>query len=99
MFSYSISTNSDLLKPPENPINIIDLSLNFLVKSVLELGLSHRIDDSISAMVGIQASQKLRVGYAYDYSISSYGVYNAGTHELMLLYNLSKRNMKSPRFF
>jgi len=80
------------------PISV-DLSLNLLVKSVLELGLSHRIDDSISAMVGIQASQKLRVGYAYDYSISSYGVYNAGTHELILLYNLSKRNMKSPRFF
>ena len=47
----------------------IDLSLNLLVKSVFELGISHRFEDSVSAMVGIQATQKLRVGYAY-------GLYN-----------------------
>ncbi|WP_152286270.1 PorP/SprF family type IX secretion system membrane protein [Flavicella marina] len=80
------------------PISV-DLSLNAMVQSVLELGLSYRIDDSISAMVGLQASQRLRVGYAYDYSISSFGVYNSGSHELILTYGFSKRNMKSPRFF
>lgn len=80
------------------PISV-DLSINAMVQSVLELGLSYRIDDSISAMVGIQASQKLRLGYAYDYSTSSFGVYNSGSHELILRYMFSKRNMKSPRFF
>lgn len=80
------------------PISV-DLSLNAMVQSVLELGLSYRIDDSISAMVGLQASQRLRVGYAYDYSTSSFGVYNSGSHELILTYGFSKRNMKSPRFF
>ncbi|MEI6865057.1 type IX secretion system membrane protein PorP/SprF [Flavicella sp.] len=80
------------------PISV-DLSMNLLVKSVLELGLSYRIDDSISTMVGIQATEKLRVGYAYDYSTSSFGVYNSGSHELMLIYMFGKRNMKSPRFF
>lgn len=80
------------------PISV-DLSVNAMVQSVLELGLSYRIDDSISAMMGIQASQKLRLGYAYDYSTSSFGVYNSGSHELILTYNFSKRNMKSPRFF
>ena len=80
------------------PISV-DLSLNLLVKSVLELGLSYRIDDSISAMIGLQASEKMRVGYAYDYSTSSFGVYNSGSHELMLIYAFSKRNIKSPRFF
>jgi len=80
------------------PISV-DLSVNAMVQSVLELGLSYRIDDSISAMIGIQASQKLRLGYAYDYSTSSFGVYNSGSHELILTYSFSKRNMKSPRFF
>ena len=77
----------------------VDLSVNAMVQSVLELGLSYRIDDSISAMIGIQASEKLRLGYAYDYSTSSFGVYNSGSHELILTYSFSKRNMKSPRFF
>jgi len=77
----------------------IDLSLNLLVKSVFELGISHRFEDSVSAMVGIQATQKLRVGYAYDYTTSDFGVLNAGSHELILIYSFNKRNMKSPRFF
>ena len=34
--SYSISTNSDLLKPPENPIKTKALSLIFLISFSLD---------------------------------------------------------------
>lgn len=103
---YAFDITNDLKLKPSTMIKAtqgapisVDLSVNILMKSVLELGLSYRIDDSISALVGLQASQKLRVGYAYDYSTSSFGVYNSGSHELVLIYMFSKRNMKSPRFF
>ena len=44
----------------------------------------------------------LRVGYAYDYTVSNLGKFNSGTHEIILLFNLSKLGAgydKSPRFF
>ena len=79
----------------------IDLSLNLLVQEKVELGLSHRLDDSISGMVGFQVSQDLRIGYAYDYTTTNFGVFNSGSHEIFLRYELIKRNVKimSPRFF
>jgi len=81
-----------------SPISI-DLSTNLLINNNLEFGLSYRIDDSLAAMIGIQASQKIRFGYAFEYSTSNFGRFNSGTHELLLIYKFNRRDMKSPRFF
>ena len=77
----------------------VDLSLNLLVDEKFEVGLSHRLDDSISGMVGFQVNDDFRIGYAYDHTTSSYGAYNSGSHEIMLLFDFNRRNLKSPRFF
>ena len=77
----------------------IDLSTNLLINNNLEFGLSYRFDDSMAAMIGIQASQKIRFGYAFEYSTSNFGRFNSGTHELLLIYKFNRRDMKSPRFF
>jgi type IX secretion system PorP/SprF family membrane protein len=81
-----------------SPISI-DISTNLLINNNLEFGLSYRFDDSMAAMIGIQASQKIRFGYAFEYSTSNFGRFNSGTHELMLIYKFNRRDMKSPRFF
>jgi len=81
-----------------SPISI-DLSTNLLINNNLEFGLSYRFDDSLAAMIGIQASQKIRFGYAFEYSTSNFGRFNSGTHELLLIYKFNRRDMKSPRFF
>ncbi len=80
------------------PISV-DLSLNLLVDEKLEFGLSHRFDDSISAMIGFNVNQDFRIGYAYDYTTTRFGNYNSGTHEMMLLFDINRKNIKSPRFF
>lgn len=79
----------------------IDLSVNALVYEVLELGLSWREGDSVSAMINFLISTNLRLGYAYDYTLTNLGDFNSGSHEVFLLYNvdLSKGSLKSPRFF
>ncbi|MFD1295013.1 PorP/SprF family type IX secretion system membrane protein, partial [Lutibacter holmesii] len=77
----------------------VDLSLNLLVNQMFEVGLSYRIDDSISGMVGFQVNNDFRIGYAYDYTTSNFGDYNSGSHEVILLYEFNRRNIKSPRFF
>jgi type IX secretion system PorP/SprF family membrane protein len=81
-----------------SPISI-DISTNLLINNNLEFGLSYRFDDSMAAMIGIQASQKIRFGYAFEYSTSNFGRFNSGTHELLLIYKFNRRDMKSPRFF
>jgi len=77
----------------------VDLSLNLLVDERVELGLSHRFDDSISGMIGFQVNEDFRIGYAYDYTTSKFGDFNSGSHEIMLLFDFNKKNVKSPRFF
>lgn len=78
----------------------IDVSANFLFNEKFTAGLAWRWDDSISVLLGLQASKSLNIGFAYDLTTSNYSNYNSGTYELMLRYEMFKeQTMKSPRFF
>ncbi len=77
----------------------VDLSANILIHDKFEFGLSHRLDDSISAMVGVSINENFRMGYAYDKTVSNLEKFNTGSHELLLLFDFNRRNIKSPRFF
>ena len=80
----------------------IDVTANVLYNNKFELGAAYRIDDAVSALVNINVTPSLRVGYAYDYTLSNLGQFNSGTHEIMLLFDLDllgKGFDKSPRFF
>lgn len=90
---------STMIKATSGAPISVDLSLNLLVDEKVELGLSHRFDDSISAMIGFQVNDDFRVGYAYDYTTTQYGNFNSGSHEIMLLFDFNRKNIKSPRFF
>jgi type IX secretion system PorP/SprF family membrane protein len=79
----------------------IDLSANALLFDKFELGLSWRLDDSVSGMINFLAARNLRIGYGYDHTTTNLGDFNSGSHELFLLYDLdlSRGDIKSPRFF
>jgi len=80
----------------------LDLTANVLYNEKFELGAAYRIDDSVSALVNINITPSLRVGYSYDYTLTNLGQFNSGTHEIMLLFDLDllgKGYDKSPRFF
>lgn len=84
-----------------SPISV-DVSANVLYNNKFELGLAYRINDSFSALMNINVTPNLRVGYAYDYTTSNLGQFNSGTHEIILLFDLDllgKGYDKSPRFF
>ena len=86
---------------PNAPFSL-DVNANFLINERFEVGLSHRLDDSISGMFNVAVTEKLRLGYAYDYTTSNFGDFNSGTHEIILLFDLSfsgGRSYISPRFF
>jgi type IX secretion system PorP/SprF family membrane protein len=83
------------------PISL-DVSANVLYNDKIEFGAAYRVSDAVSALVNINVTHSLRVGYAYDYTLSNLGQFNSGTHEIMLLFDLDllgKGYDKSPRFF
>ena len=83
---------------------VLDISMNAMFNDKVEGGLSYRLNDSASAMFNIRALATLRIGYAFDFTVSELNTFNSGTHEIMLLFDfdtldLSKGYDKSPRFF
>ncbi len=84
-----------------SPITL-DVSANVLYDDKFELGIAYRLDDAFSALMNVNVTPNLRVGYAYDYTTSNLGQFNSGTHEIILLFNLDllgKGYDRSPRFF
>jgi len=82
----------------------LDLTVNTLINNFVEVGAGYRFDDAVSGLVNIRISPSLRVGYAYDYTISNLGRFNSGSHEIMILFDINrlipnKGYDKSPRFF
>ncbi len=106
---YVFQLNQDIkLKPSfmakgvKGAPGVVDVSANVLLYDKLEFGLSYRLDDAVSGLVNINITPNLRVGYAYDYTITNLGDFNSGTHEILLLFDLNfmkKGYDKSPRFF
>lgn len=83
-----------------SPVSL-DLNGSLFINDMFEVGLSWREGDSIDALIGVQASPAIRIGYAYDHTLTPLGDFNTGSHEVMLLFDLdfSKKYIKSPRFF
>lgn len=78
-----------------------DVSANFLISEKITVGAGYRYDDAISGLLGIQLSQNIFLGYAYDRTLTNLQKYNDGSHELILKFQIIKKNsnLKSPRFF
>lgn len=78
-----------------------DANLNALFYDKFELGVSYRLDDSFSGLVGFQVTEFLRVGYAYDNVVSDLKVVAPASHEIILTFDIlfNPRVMRSPRFF
>lgn len=82
----------------------IDASLNALINGKFEVGASYRLEDSVSAMFNVSVLPALRIGYAYDYTLSNLSDFSAGSHEIFLLFDLDMLGLKkgydkSPRFY
>jgi type IX secretion system PorP/SprF family membrane protein len=79
---------------------IIQLTLNSLLRYNKKLwgGVSYRAGDALIGMIGLELYNGLRLGYAYDFTVSDMSKSNSGTHEFMVNYcfdlNLGKSPMK-----
>ncbi len=105
-YVFELSDNLDfkpstMVKMVQGSPVSIDLNASLFINKMFEIGLSYRDGDSIDALIGVQASPNIRIGYAYDHTLTQLGDYNTGSHELMLLFDLdfAKKHIKSPRYF
>lgn len=78
-----------------------DMSANFLFYEKFTFGIAYRWSAAYSVMAGFQISDGLFVGYAYDSEVTDIILYNSGSHEILLRFELFKEYDKvaSPRFF
>ena len=92
---------SGLLKVVSGAPLQVDVSANFLLYEKVTLGMAYRWDAGINALAAFQISDKLLIGYGYDWETTQLSQYNNGSHEIFLRFELiSKRNkILSPRFF
>lgn len=92
---------STLIKLAEGAPLQLDVNSNFWYNDMLCLGFSYRTNDSFSTLVQIQVAKQLRIGYAFDYITSSLSRYTTGNNEVMVRYELRKKNTKilTPRYF
>ncbi|MDY0781517.1 type IX secretion system membrane protein PorP/SprF [Tenacibaculum sp. IB213877] len=92
---------SVLFKYVSNAPLSVDVSLNLLWQEKVEFGISHRLNDSWSGLINFNLTDMLRLGYAYDYTVSNFSDFNSGSHEFILLYDLEnlRENNNRIRFF
>ena len=92
---------SFLLRRVEGAPLSLDINANFLLREKIWFGALYRWGNSFGLMGQYQVNDQFRVGYAFDLTTTRMGAYNAGTHEIMLNYDLRFLTGRtiSPRYF
>lgn len=62
----------------------VDISMKAQYRDRFWFGGAYRVNDGISAMVGVNVSNTFNLGYAYDYTTSPLQNFTKGTHEVVL---------------
>ena len=102
MIGYNFDiTPSVTLKPSLFVKNVkdnttIDVNMNAYINDRFWIGASYRTNDAIVAMLGMNITEKLKVGYSYDFTTSKIKSYSDGSHEIMLGYCFNKKKKITP---
>ncbi|MGM9479436.1 PorP/SprF family type IX secretion system membrane protein [Pedobacter sp. GSP4] len=108
---------SFLLKDDRGGPTSLDVNAFLLIRDVLWVGGSYRTGvklydksylqkdltqrNSIVAAIQFFPSEKIRIGYGYDFSIGPLQGYSSGTHEISIAYSFIKQDIRlaTPRVF
>jgi type IX secretion system PorP/SprF family membrane protein len=87
---------------PAAPVQA-DVTASFIIMKKLLIGAMYRTGDAAGALIGVDLTEQLHVGYSYDWSFGlQTAKYNKGSHEIVLRYDFiysSKKQIHSPRYF
>lgn len=99
-FDFDLKTSALLKGVKGAPIQA-DFNVTLWIKQMIAIGAEYRTNADISALMELKVTPQVRIGYAYDKSITSLRSYNSGSHEFMLRYEFSfdRDKILSPRYF
>lgn len=105
---YVFDINTDLKFKPSflfkavggSPLQA-DLNATVWIKDRVAVGAQYRTSADILGLLEVQINPQIRIGYAYDHSVTRLRNYNSGSHEIMLRYEFGFNGSKflSPRYF
>ena len=88
---YTFFTNRDIQFTPSFMARFVqgvpfslDLTGTIDLYEKVELGISHRLEESISAVSFFKIAPWAAFGYAYEHALTDVGDYSTGTHEIMM---------------
>lgn len=78
-----------------------DINCNLYFNNMFGIGASLRSFDSMDAIIEYIINKNLKIGYAYDYTLTHLNNYNSGSHEIMLnwQFGFKKGKILTPRYF
>lgn len=85
--------------PVYAPISF-DFNATFIFIDRIWLGAAYRLNDSYNFMLAVNVTKQLKIGYAYDLTVSSQNRFTSGSHEVMASFdfNFKKGKVVSPRY-
>lgn len=89
--------NPSVIISTDLKVNHLTAGVNFIYNKKFWGGVSYRVGEVVTGMVGLELFSGLRVGYAYDLSTSEISGFNNGSHELMLGYCFSLKKERAPQ--
>jgi len=94
-YRYQIGRNyllepSVIFKGTSPKVFTFDVSARLIYKNTFWGGLSFRLKDAFSVLLGYSFDEKFSFGYSYDLGVTSLRNYNSGSHELMIAYRFNK---------
>lgn len=89
-----------LIKYTDNAPFEFDLNLSALFAERIWLGMTFRTGDSFDVIAQF-VLDNMRIGYAYDYSLTKLQQFNNGSHEIMISIEIDKKSkgVHHPRYF
>lgn len=108
MGGYVVDLNRDLRFKPGFMLRAVqgaplslDINANFLLRDKVWFGALYRFSSGPGFMAQYRFTEQLRGGYAFDLTTTRIGAYSAGTHEVMVSYDLNFNTGRtlSPRYF
>ncbi|NJN26331.1 MAG: type IX secretion system membrane protein PorP/SprF [Cyclobacteriaceae bacterium] len=79
----------------------LDVNSTIIIMDALWLGASYRSVSSLNALIQMQVTNHLRLGYAYDAPLAKNKSVSTASHEILLSYyfTFDKRDVINPRYF
>lgn len=95
-------TTSTFLKHIEGAPFQVDINAIIEYDKKIGFGVSYRTSKDVVGLLTYQLNTMFKLAYSYDYSFSELAAYQAGTHEISLIFNLindkKPLHISAPRF-